>query len=292
MPDPMNDIRVVEAGRGASWWAQGWRTFRSNLWTWIGIMLIFIIISMLISLLPFVGDAGHSLLAPVFIGGLMLGCRAIARGEPLRVAHLFEGFQGVHFVPLLIIGAIDFALTLLITVIVAGGAFGGGSLLDTMRSGGADPMAAMSRSATAIGLTGFFAMIAGLAIAAIMGTLNWFAPALVVLHGAKSIDAMKTSFIACWRNWAPFLIYGLVSLALAVALLAVYGGLAATFVLGGAGSDGNWIVALIGLVVFLLIFIAVVALALGPVFFGSTYASYGDVFGDADENDTGNPAYR
>ncbi len=292
MADPMNDIRVVESGRGAHWWAQGWRTFTSNLWTWIGIMLVYIIISMLISLVPFVGDAGHSLLAPVFIGGLMLGCRAIDREEPLRVAHLFEGFQGVHFVPLLIIGAIDFALTLLIAAIVSGGVFGGGSLLDTMRSGGADPMAAMTRSATAIGLTGFFAMIAGLVIAAIMGTLNWFAPALVVLHGAKSIDAMKTSFVACWRNWVPFLIYGLVGLALAAVILAVYGGLAATFVLGGAGSDGNWIVALIGLVVFFLVFIAVIALALGPVLFGSTYASYGDIFNDADESDTGNPAYR
>ena len=110
----LSDVRVVEASRGTGWWAQGWRTFTSNLWTWIGIMVIYFIIVVLISVIPFVGDVGHSLLAPVFIGGLMLGCRAIHRGEPLRVAHLFEGFQGAHFVPLLIIGAIDIGLTLLI----------------------------------------------------------------------------------------------------------------------------------------------------------------------------------
>ena len=38
------------------------------------------------------------------------------RGQPLRVAHLFEGFQAAHFVPLLVIGAIDIALTLLLTL--------------------------------------------------------------------------------------------------------------------------------------------------------------------------------
>ena len=140
MPDPMNDMRVVDAGRGANWWGQGWRIFTSSMLTWIGIMLIYIIISIMISVVPFVGDVGHSLLAPVFIGGLMLGCRATARDQPLKVAHLFEGFQAAHFVPLLIIGAVDIALTLLLTVVMAGGIFGGGNFMQMMQRGAASPM--------------------------------------------------------------------------------------------------------------------------------------------------------
>ena len=103
----IGEPRVVEAGRGAAWWAEGWRMFTSSVGTWIGIMIIYVVISALISAVPFVGTVGHWLLTPVFIGGVMLGCQALERGEPLRVAHLFDGFQGPHFVPLMIIGAFN-----------------------------------------------------------------------------------------------------------------------------------------------------------------------------------------
>ena len=79
MAHMIGEPRVVEAGRGAAWWGEGWRLFTSNFWTWIGIMIIYIIISVLISIVPFVGTLGHWLLTPVFMGGLMLGCQAIDR---------------------------------------------------------------------------------------------------------------------------------------------------------------------------------------------------------------------
>lgn len=289
MSDPMNDVRVVEAGRGASWWAEGWHTFRSGLWTWIGIMIIYIIITVLISIVPYVGDVGHSLLAPVFIGGLMLGCRAIDRDEPLKVAHLFEGFQGEHFVPLLIIGAIDIALTLLLTAILAGGVLGGGSLLEMMRYGASDPMAMMSRSAGAAGMFGLVTTLAALVMVAVIGALNWFAPALVVLHGAKSIDAMKTSFVAMWRNWLPFLVYGLVALAIGVGMLLVVGGLSLMF--GLSLFAGTGIIGMIGVALLFAFMFALLALVMGPIVFGSTYAGYSDTLADQGDGDTGNPAY-
>lgn len=290
MSDPMNDLRVVEAGRGASWWAQGWRTFTSSFGTWIGIMLIYIIITILISIVPYVGDVGHSLLAPVFIGGLMLGCRAIARDQPLKVAHLFEGFQAAHFVPLLIIGAIDIALWLLLAAVVAGGVFGSGSLMEMMRHGGANPMDMMASSAGAIGVGGLFASLAALVIGAVIGALNWFAPALVVLHGAKPIDAMKTSFVATWRNWLVFLVYGLIALAVSLVVFVVVGALAVT--LGLSFFAGAGIVGMIGVAVLAMLLLALVALVLGPIVFGSTYAGYADCFADPDEGAVSNPAYR
>jgi hypothetical protein len=267
---------VVEAGRGAGWWAQGWRTFTSSFGTWIGIMLIYIVITILISIVPYVGDVGHSLLAPVFIGGLMLGCRAIARDQPLKVAHLFEGFQAAHFVPLLIIGAIDIALWLLLAAVVAGGVFGSGSL--------------MASSADAIGVGGLFASLAALVIGAVIGALNWFAPALVVLHGAKPIDAMKTSFVATWRNWLVFLVYGLIALAVSLVVFVVVGALAVT--LGLSFFAGAGIVGMIGVAVLAMLLLALVALVLGPIVFGSTYAGYADCFADPDEGAVSNPAYR
>jgi hypothetical protein len=290
MSDPINDIRVVEAARGAGWWAQGWRNFTSSIGTWMGIMLVYIIITILISVVPFVGDVGHSLLAPVFIGGLMLGCRALDRDQPLKVAHLFEGFQAANFVPLLIIGAVDIALTLLLAAVVAAGMSGGGSIMEIMRHGGSDPMEMMSRSAGAIGVSGLFASLAALVIGAVMAALNWFAPALVVLHGAKPIDAMKASFVATWRNWVAFLLYGLIAIALALVVILIVGALAVGF--GISIFAGSSIVGMIGIVILGLLLFAAFALVVGPIAFGSTYAGYADVFAEPDAGDTGNPAYR
>ncbi len=284
------DVRVVEAGRGARWWVEGWHTFTSNLWTWIGIMIIFLIISMLIAWVPYVGDVGHSLLAPVFIGGLMVGCHAIDRGQPLKVAHLFEGFQGVHFVPLLIIGALNIALTLLMYGIIGAGIVGV-SMTDMLRSSGADPFAAFSSSAMRMGLTGLLALLAVLVIAAIMWSLNWLAPALVVLRGATAVEAMKASFIACWRNWAPFLVYGLVAVAVAGLVFAVFAALALTFGISAFTTDSG-IAALIGLVIVFGIVVALTMLVVGPTVFGTTYASYRDTVADAPGGDVTNPAYR
>src|SRR5260221_3436609 len=104
MKTMIGEPRVVEAGRGASWWSGGWRVFASSVGTWIGIMIVYIIISVVIGVIPYVGDVGHWLLTPVFMGGLMLGCQEVERGGSLRVSHLFEGFQGTNFVPLMIIG--------------------------------------------------------------------------------------------------------------------------------------------------------------------------------------------
>ena len=74
----------------------------------------------------------------------MLGCQAIERDGSLRVAHLFEGFQGAHFVPLMIIGAVNIALVLCIVAIVAAGVFGGITIADMLAPG--DPFEALARS--------------------------------------------------------------------------------------------------------------------------------------------------
>jgi uncharacterized membrane protein len=42
----------------------------------------------------------------------------------------------------------------------------------------------------------------------------WFAPALAMLHDVPALPAMKESFVACFRNFVPMLVYGLVMLAL------------------------------------------------------------------------------
>ena len=44
----------------------------------------------------------------------------------------------------------------------------------------------------------------------------WFAPALVVMHDLQPIAAMRESFFACFRNFVPFIVYGIIVLVLAI----------------------------------------------------------------------------
>jgi uncharacterized membrane protein len=44
----------------------------------------------------------------------------------------------------------------------------------------------------------------------------WFAPVLVMLHDMPPTAAMKESFFACFRNFIPFVVYGLIMLVFAI----------------------------------------------------------------------------
>lgn len=289
MADVTGEPRIVAAGRGAGWWADGWHIFRASFWTWIGVTVIYILLSLLIALVPFVGSLGQSLLTPVFMGGLMLGCQAIGRDAPLRVAHLFEGFQGAHFVPLLIIGVVNIAITFGLVAVTAGSVFGGLQWAELARLGaGADPMAHMDRAMGALGMGGVVIGVLSLVVLAVIAMLNWFAPALVVLHGASALEAMKQSFAACWRNILPFLVYGLIAIAIGVAAMIALGAIAlmlgaGAFMGSGAASGSGWIGALVGFAVLFVGLMLVLALVIGPIVVGSIYAGYRDLFpaGDA-----------
>jgi uncharacterized membrane protein len=293
LANAIGDPRVVPFDRGASWWATGWRILAADFWTWIGIMIIYLVLSIALMLVPIVGGAGHWLLTPVFMGGLMTACRAAARHEPVRVAHLFAGFQGEPFVPLLIIGAVNIALTFGIGFIVAAGVIGGMHFLDLSKLGSMDdisaPLDALAETAGAIGLTGLLATLAALVIASVFTMLNWFAPALVILQGAAAVDAMKKSFASCWRNWLPFLFYGLIAVGALLALFMLCTFLAIAFgasaYLGGKAAGWGAVFVLVALFGAIM---AVVALVIGPVTLGSIYGGYADTLA-ADAADTRAP---
>ena len=284
--------RVVDAGRGFGWWGEGWRLFRASIGMWIGVFFVYLILTTLIGSIPFVGAIGHSLLTPVFIGGLMVGCRTIERGEPLRMSHLFEGFQGANFVPLMIIGALNIALVVGLMVLAGAGLFGTAKLQDLGSM--SDPLRAFEAPLAAMGGgIGLLVMLLVVVAVTVFAMLNWFAPALVVLRGVPAFQAMKLSFAACLRNWLPFLIYSLVVVIVGIALLLAVVGVA--FVLGaGALASGDitsGVGAFIGFFIALMVAGLVFALVVGPVAIGSVYAGFKDTLDDDDATVT-NPAYR
>src|SRR5215831_18525266 len=123
---PVPESRMVAAGRGISWWVEGWRLFTPNVGTWLLIALILVVLALITTALerqlPFVGELLGliaEILWPVVIGGLMLGCRAVDRGNALLIAHLFAGFSQ-RTRALVTVGAIYAGLLLVIIVVIGG----------------------------------------------------------------------------------------------------------------------------------------------------------------------------
>jgi uncharacterized membrane protein len=242
----MTEPRAVDAGRGATWWSEGWRLFTPAIGVWLLTILVLIVLNLVGSLVPVVGTLAMQVLYPVFAGGLMLGCRAVDRGNPLTLGHLFAGFSQCTG-PLVIVGLIYTGLGVLITLIVAGmmvALFG--VAIFGMLTGAVDPAQtgiALDSAVVAVLLGVLFFLL--LLLPLLMAI--WFAPALVMLGGLSPGAAMAASFRGCLRNIVPFLLYGLIGIGLAIVASIPFG-------LG-------WLV-------------------LGPVTIATVYTGYCDIFED------------
>lgn len=237
----------VAAGNGLNWWGEGWRLFTLSPMIWIGITVLFVVIMLMVTLIPVLGTFATTLLAPVLAGGVIAGCRAQDQGDELTLAHLFAGFAD-RLQPLLIVGLLYLVGSFAIVLVVAGALFtvvgvtGIGALLT------GDPMQAGFALLASLGLGAMLALLFGLLLGIPLTMAYWFAPALVVLRNDDPVAAMKASFEACLVNVLSMLVYSVLGLVFAIV---------ATIPLGL-----GWLV-------------------LAPVFAGSVYASYKDIFGVA-----------
>jgi uncharacterized membrane protein len=212
---PPVSARSVAAGNGASWWGEAWRLFVPSFGVWLLAIVILFVISMVLALIPVVGHIASQVLFPVFTGGLMLGCRAVDRGQPLTLNHLFAGFSE-RAGPLLIVGLLYTGIAIAIVLAVAGILlvfFGAAIFSQLFRL--SDPMAASAVIGSAILVVLVGALLFMLLFLPLIMAV-WFAPALVVLRGVEPWAAMKLSFSGCMRNVLPFLVYGLIGIVLAV----------------------------------------------------------------------------
>jgi uncharacterized membrane protein len=241
--------RARDASAGLDWLSKAWTVFAQSPGPWIGIAFalfgIFLVVSIFGAFIPGSGLLQY-LLMPVLIGGLMLGCHAQREGQEFSFNYLFKGFEKntgqLFLVGAIYIGALIvlFVLVALVVLIVIGGGalLAGG--LEQLSSGGLEK-AMLSAGFLVVALIALLI----LAIALPFYMAVWFAPALVIINNLNAFDAMKLSFRACWRNFVPFLIYGLMAMMISIA---------ATIPLAL-----GWIV-------------------VGPLFIVSCYTSYRDIF--------------
>ncbi len=207
----MSGPATVPASHGWAWIAGGFRHFRQNPFAWIVSMVVWIVLSVIITLIPFIGSVTITLLSPVIMAGYMIGAEAQNQGDNFEVGHLFAGFSRhpgqlflvglLYFVGLLVIG---FVVGLLIAGSIA-------SLGAVSATGEPDPQALAAFVGSPAVL---MAILLGIGLAMPLFMAYWFAPVLVALEGLSAVTAMKLSFMGCLKNMLPFLLYGIIGLVL------------------------------------------------------------------------------
>jgi hypothetical protein len=240
--------------RGQAWLRGGFALWRRNPALLTFLTFGYLLLLILVSLVPFIGQIVASLLMPVLSLGILNGCRAVDQGQRVGPDVLFSGFRS-NQKALFTIGGAYFAASLLI-------------LLVTMLADGGTLFRAMT-GATPVSEEG--ANQPGFALALMVGTLlstpvmmaYWFAPLLAGWKGLSAPKAVFFSFVACARNWRPFLGYGL--------SLAVFGALLPGIMVG--------LVSLVSPILGSLLSIPLPLVVL-PVVFASFYVNACEVFGD------------
>jgi hypothetical protein len=247
MPTWPRAPRSLSAGRGAAWWSEGWRVFTAAPLLWIGMLVVLVVIMFALNFIPIIGQIAGVLLWPVWYGGLMLGCHALATGRPLAFSHLFAGFGEGRAMPLILLGLIYAVVSFVLFAIVMFIALGslGFAGLAAMFTG--DPTAMSNAMAAGMGTATIFAVLVGIVFGALFVMGWWFAPPLVALNRADALSAVSASFGASMRNLGALVVAFLIFLVLAVLASIPFG-------LG-------WLV-------------------LGPVAIGAYYASWREVFGE------------
>jgi len=207
--DFLPEGRGVPAGQGWRWIADAWAFTGEQRWTFVGVFLLLILLQIVVNFVPIIGPIAVSVVFPALMGGFLLGCDAVRRGERLEVGHLFAGFQR-HGGKLLTIGAISLAfgiLMLFVMFLIVGTSFAPFFL------GGEQPS---PEQVLDLLLPMLLAVCVILALSLPLTMAMLFAPALVVFAESDVMAALKTSFSACLKNIMPFLIWSIAIFVLSI----------------------------------------------------------------------------
>ena len=206
MGESMAGGRAVSAGQGWTWIADGFGLFKKAPGTWIAQVLILFVILLVLAFIPLLGAVATFLVMPVFVGGLLLGCRRLEGGGELEVVQLFAGFKE-KTANLIVVGALAIGGWIIVMLPLVA-IVGAGALLGAMRGDAA--------GAAALGGSVVLAWLVALALSVPIYMALWFAPALVVLRDMPPLEAIKASFLGCLKNILPFLVYSIVLMVLGI----------------------------------------------------------------------------
>lgn len=197
--------RTVRAGRGWAWIAEGFALFMKSPASWIAVIAVLYAATRLLALVWVLGVV-FVLLMPVFVAGLMEGCRALERGQSLQLVHLACGFRR-NAGQLVTIGGVSLVGNLAVMMVVF--TLGGEAIATITKAvaQGATP-SAPSAEVHAASVTAARALLVGTLLSVPLLMAVCYAPLLAYFHDAGAIAAMKWSLIACAKNAGAMFVWG------------------------------------------------------------------------------------
>jgi len=203
--------RAVRAGHGWAWIVEGYRLFRKSPAVWLALLLLLFVSTRVLLAVPLLGLV-IVVLMPLFIVGLMEGCRALERGDRLQLGHLLAGFRK-NAAQLATIGGVSLVGNLMLMMIVM--EIGGEAISALMKTvaKGAAMTSQLAQEMQAATRNVVRALIVGMAVTLPLFMALWYAPLLVYFNDLNPLAAMKWSLVACVKNTGAMLVYGAVIVA-------------------------------------------------------------------------------
>ncbi|MCF8149337.1 MAG: hypothetical protein K9K30_05965 [Burkholderiaceae bacterium] len=250
------DARRLPARHGVFWLVAGFALFRRHPPLATAITFAYLLTVIVVNMIPKIGPFLLPLLLPTLTVMLANGCRAIERGQIFTSETLIEGI-GAQRDGLARLGGLHLLGSSLL--VLAGFALGEPI---NIRDG-------LSEEET-LALINDMAVILLMASPLLMAF--WFAPLLTAWNGVSAGKSLFFSFVASWRNWRAFVMYGLT--------LILVGGVIPGLILIIAGLISPALLTVLSVMLrMMLIFI------LAPTMVASVYLSYRDVFGSPEKPD-------
>ncbi|MBS1144292.1 MAG: hypothetical protein H6R14_1698 [Proteobacteria bacterium] len=249
--------QTLPPAAGWGWILGGFAIFRRNPIVLGMLVLTYWMTVIFLNVLPYIGALAASLVIPGLSVGLMQAARHVERGQPVGVQTLFGGLKE-NSRTLVAMGALYLCCTL--GILGLSTLFDGGDMFRFMMASSRAERAAVE-DADFIAPALFVMLMMTPVIMA-----YWFAPVLAAWHRLTLGRSLFFSFVACWMNWRPFLIYG-------AGLLIVAGivpGVLLALLLIVFPDAANFAAAIVTMPMVLVV---------APTIFASFYVCYRDIFG-------------
>ena len=240
-------IQLVAFRKCVVWLGAGWYSFKTSLGSWLALSIIFLLVLMLLGMLPFIGIFLAAFFMPFLLTGLLVTAHKSLTDSLAQVEDMLLGFNDLRFrKPLLMLGGAGVvgALLVFLSLYPLTGEILKAMYLPQSNAQVAETLAAMAE-ASPFGLM----LQTGVILAVLMAF--FYATPLVVFENMEPLDAITTSLLACLKNIVPLTLLGCLVLTL---------GIFASFIFG------------LGYLVLI------------PVVAGANYASFRDVFDQAEDN--------
>ena len=223
----MGNANRVKAGAGAEWLLGGFGLLKKAPLALGLVGLVFAIVSVLPllfmgagPLLSMLAQLVLVLLTPIMLGGLVYAVREVDQGRDAHPSHLFQAFREGKALPLvaqLVPQMLGGLAAIVLLVVLIGPTAMQAMIVAMEQAQGQNPDPTLFDGFP----MGRFALwfLGAIVIGVVAYTFTFLFPAQVMLEGAGPFAALKRSFQACMANIGAFIVFIVLLLIVAVAIL-------------------------------------------------------------------------